>query len=84
MTQNESQEQRKPHWTDRFSWNLAPFALVLAVLPIQPEPHLIEKTRMLLNGVLTRPLDIFDFFMHGTPITLFAFKAFHHYFGGKS
>ena len=32
----------------------------LAVAPIWPEPHLIEKLRMLLAGTLVRPLDMFD------------------------
>ena len=27
-----------------------------------PEPHLVEKMRMLAEGTLTKPLDIFDVF----------------------
>ncbi len=42
----------------------------MAMAPITPEPHLIEKLRMLSQGTLTRPLDIFDLCMHSTPIVL--------------
>ncbi len=48
--------------------------LVLAVFftlaPFQPEPHLLEKSRMLLNGTLHKPIDIFDLLMHATPLML--------------
>lgn len=49
---------------------LLPAAILLALMPLKPEPHLFEKLRMLVNGLLTRPLDIFDLFMHGTPLLL--------------
>jgi len=39
-------------------------AALMAIAPIRPEPHLIEKTRMLLTGTLSRPIDIFDLFLH--------------------
>ena len=39
-------------------------ALFLGLAPFFPEPHLVEKTRMLLNGTLTRPLDILDLIWH--------------------
>ena len=54
---------------DRFPlpW-LAVLALWMAVAPITPEPHLVEKLRMLADGTLVRPLDIFDLFLHATPI----------------
>jgi hypothetical protein len=42
--------------------------------PFVPEPHLVEKTRMLLAGLLTRPIDIFDLFWHLLPATLLAIK----------
>ena len=50
-------------------------AILLALTPFKPEPHLVEKLRMLANGLLTRPVDIFDLFMHGGP-TLLAFAKF--------
>lgn len=52
----------------------------MAILPFSP-PHLYEKLVMLSEGTLTRPLDIFDLFMHGTPITLFIAKAIRHLLG---
>jgi hypothetical protein len=49
---------------------LLPVALLLGLAPFKPEPHLVEKLRMLANGLLVRPVDIFDLFMHGTPLLL--------------
>lgn len=42
--------------------------------PFFPEPHLVEKLRMLLSGSLSRPVDLFDLLMHGTPLVLLAIK----------
>jgi hypothetical protein len=42
----------------------------LVLAPFVPEPHLLEKLRMLVNGTLTRPLDMFDLVMHATPVVL--------------
>lgn len=53
---------------------LLPAAILLALAPFRPEPHLVEKLRLLANGLLTRPVDIFDLFMHGTPLLLVAGK----------
>lgn len=39
-------------------------ALFLGLAPFFPEPHLVEKTRMLINGTLTKPIDIFDLIWH--------------------
>ncbi|MBE9537487.1 MAG: RND transporter [Proteobacteria bacterium] len=39
-------------------------AIFMSLAPFMPEPHLLEKSRMLVNGELTRPLDIFDLFWH--------------------
>ncbi len=51
-----------------------PFLLFLTVImlgaPFVPEPHLVEKARMLAQGTLTRPLDIFDVFWHLLPAAL--------------
>ena len=51
-------------------------ALWLAVAPIVPEPHLIEKLRMLSQGTLTQPIDIFDLLLHTTPLVLLAVRRF--------
>ncbi len=49
-------------------------AVILGGAPFVPEPHIIEKLRMLANGTLTRPIDIFDLAYHGLPIILLALK----------
>jgi hypothetical protein len=49
-------------------------ALTLGLAPFVPEPHLIEKLRMLKEGTLRRPLDIFDLLMHATPWVLLILK----------
>ena len=54
--------------------SLAIVAAMLAASPFVPEPHLIEKLRMLGQGTLTRPVDIFDLLVHGLPLVLVALK----------
>lgn len=49
-------------------------ASLLALAPFAPEPHLVEKLRMLGQGVLTKPLDIFDLFLHGTPLLILVLR----------
>lgn len=49
-------------------------AVLLGISPIGAEPHLIEKLRMLGDGTLRRPLDIFDLLMHGLPVLLLLVK----------
>ncbi len=62
-------------WLDRIPLiGLAVVALWLAIAPINPEPHLIEKWRMLTEGTLARPIDIFDLFLHTTPLVLLGLK----------
>jgi len=59
----------------RIPWTvLLPVAVVLGLAPFRPEPHLVEKLRMLVNGQLTAPVDIFDLFLHGAPLLLVAGK----------
>jgi hypothetical protein len=53
---------------------LLPLALVMALAPFVPEPHLWEKLKMLAAGTLVKPIDIFDLFLHGTPLLLIALK----------
>lgn len=55
-------------------------AVVMALAPFQPEPHLFEKIRMLKEGSLTRPLDIFDLFFHSVPILILIIKLIRVYF----
>ena len=58
-------------WLDRFPlvW-LVLLALWMLVAPVTPEPHLIEKMRMLSDGTLSQPIDLFDLLMHSTPAVL--------------
>jgi hypothetical protein len=51
----------------------------LAVAPIWPEPHLVEKFRMLFAGTLVRPIDIFDLLLHTTPLLLLAWRVLRWY-----
>ena len=52
-----------------YRW-LVPIAILLALAPFRPEPHLVEKLRMLFQGTLRRPIDIFDLVLHVTPLLL--------------
>lgn len=55
-----------------------PLLIVMTVFmlgaPFVPEPHLVEKMRMLAQGILTKPLDIFDVFWHLLPATLLTLR----------
>ncbi len=62
-------------WIDSFSWPvLIVLALTLGLAPFVPEPHVVEKLGMLFSGQLSKPIDIFDLFLHGTPWLLLVFK----------
>jgi len=49
-------------------------ALTLGLAPFFPEPHLVEKLRMLAEGRLVRPLDMLDLVWHGLPWVLLGAK----------
>ena len=49
-------------------------ALTLGLAPFFPEPHLVEKLRMLAQGTLTKPIDVFDLLLHATPWLVLAAK----------
>lgn len=51
-------------------------ALTLGLAPFVPEPHVWEKLKMLAGGNLTRPIDIFDLFLHGIPWLLLGMKLY--------
>ena len=53
---------------------LAIVAIFLAIAPISPQPHLVEKLSMLFAGNLVRPLDIFDLFLHSAALILLIIK----------
>jgi hypothetical protein len=50
--------------------------LVMAFAPFVPEPHLLEKTRMLITGNLTKGIDIFDLFWHSFLIVVLVIRLF--------
>ena len=54
-------------------------AIAMALAPISPMPHLVEKLIMLKEGTLVKPLDIFDLVMHASPLLLLAAKVAHDY-----
>ncbi len=49
-------------------------SLTLGLAPFVPEPHVLEKLRMLFAGELGRGIDIFDLLLHGTPWALLGLK----------
>ena len=62
-------------WLDRIPLTaLALAALALGLAPFVPEPHLWQKLKMLANGTLSRPIDIFDLVMHASLPLLLAVK----------
>lgn len=62
-------------WLDRIPFAiLVAAALFIGLAPIYPEPHMVEKFRMLVNGTLRRPIDIFDLFFHLFPLILLIAK----------
>jgi hypothetical protein len=68
-------------WLDNLGWPLLLIAGgLLALAPFTPEPHLIEKLRMLLEGRLVKPIDIFDLIMHASPLVLMVIKLYRQLF----
>jgi len=48
--------------------------LSLGLAPFTPEPHLLEKLKMLASGELGKLIDIFDLMLHATPWLLLIIK----------
>lgn len=53
---------------------LIPLVLLLGFAPFFPQPHIVEKIRMLLAGTLKRPIDIFDLVWHTWPFMLLGYR----------
>ncbi|MFZ8942172.1 MAG: RND transporter [Gemmobacter sp.] len=64
-------------------WLFALAALSLGLAPFFPEPHIVEKLRMLFAGTLVRPIDVFDLFWHALPFGLLALKLARGHPRGK-
>ena len=64
-------------WLDKLPLStLLIIAIALGLAPFVPEPHLWQKLKMLQDGSLTKLIDIFDLFMHGTPAVLVMLKLY--------
>ena len=62
-------------WLDRIPlWFLIIVAFYMLLAPFSPMPHVLEKIIMLKDGVLTRPLDMFDLVFHLIPVTLLVIR----------
>jgi hypothetical protein len=59
-------------------------SIFLGLAPFTPEPHLFEKIRMLFHGQLSKPIDIFDLFLHGTAPFLLMLKIFRLFLKSKA
>ena len=64
-------------WLDNLGY--VPLVLIALMLGLAPWPagtlpHLVEKLGMLIAGTLSRPVDIFDLFLHASPIILLVLK----------
>ena len=67
-------------WLDKIPFApLVMISLFLGLAPFVPEPHVWEKLKMLADGTLAKPVDIFDLFMHGTPWVLLGLKTVRHF-----
>lgn len=68
------------NWLDRIPFTpLILISLMLGLAPFVPEPHVWEKLKMLADGSLSKPIDIFDLVMHGTPWVLLGLKTIRHF-----
>ncbi len=62
-------------WIDQLPLPLLIMAsLLLGLAPFVPEPHLVEKLRMLGQGTLIKPLDIFDLCLHAAPLIVLVIR----------
>jgi hypothetical protein len=54
-------------------------SVIMILLPFYPKPHFVEKLIMLKNGMLKKPIDIFDLFYHSAPLILLIVKFVRDY-----
>ncbi|MCK4743951.1 MAG: RND transporter [Sulfuriflexus sp.] len=67
-------------WLDKLPWfMIIVFAVTIGLAPFAPEPHVIEKLKMLSAGNLARPIDIFDLLMHSSPWILIVLKSIRQF-----
>ncbi len=64
-------------WFDELPLGVLVLAcLLLGLAPIAPEPHVWQKLKMLADGTLSAPIDIFDLFLHGAPWVVLFLKFY--------
>ncbi len=69
-------------WTvlDKISYRvIIPLAVLMLLAPFRPMPHVLEKLNMLMNGTLSRPVDIFDLLFHLIPALLVLLKLYRRF-----
>lgn len=67
-------------WLDKIPFStLIIISLTLGLAPFMPEPHVVEKLKMLVDGSLAKPIDIIDLFLHGTPWVFLCLKSIRHF-----
>ena len=60
---------------DKISYSIIiPLAILMFLAPFRPLPHAVEKIGMLIDGTLSRPVDIFDLFFHLIPSLILLLK----------
>jgi len=61
---------------DEIPYSVLILVTVLMLLaPFKPMPHVMEKLIMLKNGLLRKPIDIFDLFFHLIPLIILIIKV---------
>jgi len=67
-------------WLDKLPWIIIIVTvLTIGLAPFLPEPHVLQKIKMLLAGTLAKPIDIFDLLMHGTPWVILVLKTIRQF-----
>ena len=62
-------------WLDNLALlPMAFVAILVALMPFHPRPHLYDKLAMLFQGQLQRPIDIFDLVIHSALLVLLIAK----------
>jgi len=51
-------------------------SVFMLLAPFQPEPHLVQKFNMLVQGNLSKPMDLFDVVWHVLPSGLLVLKIY--------
>jgi len=54
-------------------------AVFMLLAPFKPMPHVLEKLIMLKNGTLSKPIYIFDLFLHLFPTIILLVKIYRSF-----